>query len=181
MSSQGDVQGASRHRVVIAAQGDEDAKSIASAIEEQGAERVDVQHEGAGLFPIAAFGAIVVGWMSIAGFVVWLKNWAKTRGEKGVLLRHTADGDVAVQEINIPYGQVILVTKDGQALIYKDADPEKLSDLVTKFTGGLVPTGGTPMTPKEVEDAGGAAPAGGSGGAEAGAEASSERGDGTPA
>jgi hypothetical protein len=112
--------------------------------------------------------------MSIAGFVAWLKNWSDTRGRKGLLLRVAEDGEVSVQRIDIPYGQVILVTKDGQWLRYEDTDPEKLSDLVTKLAGGLVPDDGTPTSPAEVG-------AGGAGDAPAGDQGDPAEGEATPA
>ena len=86
-----------RYRVIIAAYGDEDARSIATEIEQEGAEEIDVKHDGAGLFPIPAFAAIVVAWMGVTGFIAWLQNWMETRKRTGLLLRVTESGEISVR------------------------------------------------------------------------------------
>lgn len=140
-------------RVVIAAGDDKNASDIAAELEAQGAEQIDVQHDGAGFFTLPVIGAFVVGYMSVTGFTAWVVNWWRTRGKDGVLLQVTPAGEVKTQSLPIPYGQVILVTKDGQWLRYEDTDKEKLGELITKLLSGLVPAGGKPTSAREVRAA----------------------------
>jgi hypothetical protein len=112
-----------------------DGAAIGEAFERAGGE-VLVRYPPKGfvpiLIPIGIFGVIAA--VALAEQIV---DWWTNRSKSGLLIRPTADGGVHVEEIDIPYGHVIVVTADGQTITHTDVSANSIGELLKAAAKGL--------------------------------------------
>jgi hypothetical protein len=93
------------------------------------------------LIPIVIYGVVIGVGLSEQ---VW--DWWEARKKKGLLIHVSKDGKLELKPIGIPYGQVIFIGADGKTFMYVNVTKNMLGSLIQAASGGLAPSGGSPLT-----------------------------------
>ena len=103
-----------------------------------------LQEPPKGLLPLA-IPFVIMGAAKLAALIEQISGWWSKRKADGLLIHVTKDGTLDIRPLNIPYGQIVFVGKDGQTFKYVNVSKNTLGDLLASARGGVPPPGGTAL------------------------------------
>lgn len=98
---------------------------------------------------------IIHGVVALGLFAKYVYDWWSHRNDKGLLLQVAPSGEVTVKEIAIPYGQILVVDKEGKVTTYRSGSLDEMKTIMTAASTGV-----TDAVKGLVQSVGGAVPAG---------------------
>jgi hypothetical protein len=102
------------------------------------------------LIPFIIYGVVTLGF-----FAKNVYDWWSHRNDKGLLLQVAPSGEVTVKEIAIPYGQILVVDKEGKVTTYRSGSLDEMKAIMTAATTGV-----TDAVKGLAQSVGGSVPAG---------------------
>ncbi len=104
------------------------ARTIAERIRTAGGQG-DVIAPPAGIAPLA-IPFIILGVVAAVGLGEQVWEWWHNRSKHGLLIQIGKEGKVDIKELDIPYGQVVVISPDGTKVEHKDVSKDKLDTLL---------------------------------------------------
>ena len=120
----------------------DEVNALAADLEQVGGE-VRVKDKPKAIIPMPE-PETIQGIVALTALAQRLFDWWSSRRRKGLLIYKDSDGKVKTRHVDVPYGQVLFMTPDGEKLSYLDVSSmDRLQELVAAANRGDVPTGGT--------------------------------------
>jgi hypothetical protein len=118
--------------------GESEAGDVADRIRASGGQ-AEVVAPPAGIVPLA-IPFIIFGAIALVGLGEQVWEWWENRKKRGLLVQVDEHGKLTIKELNIPYGQVVILSPDGTTVTHKDVTKDKLAELLDAATKAV--TGG---------------------------------------
>ena len=111
---------------------------LAQALEREGGE-IQVHEPPSGILPVA-IPVVIFGVVVITALTEQVADWWTTRQRKGLLIHVDQDGKVEIKELDVPYGQVIVIGADGKTAQFHDVSGDKLKLILDSVSKAAIPS-----------------------------------------